>query len=545
MDSNKQKRSTKAKVLITLGVVAAAALVAGGVYFLVMSLPPSAETIANVQQNGIFIDGITVQGVDVSGLNMAQAEQKMANAENEIKAKLSLPLQLEDQSYTFTADKDFKVSFNTKEVLGEAIQKGNLPGFSQNGEIDTGKKIGYQFNIDYTIDTSTIADSVAKLAAQTDKTAVDASFTLIKGADGKVPYVTTNPDSNDTSTEQQDTPAPSASPSPSPSPTASTIPGTIILPEMAQRFDYTPGQKGITIDQAKLQQMVSDQLSKKDFTAITIPAQFTEQAMTLDAVKKLTSRISVFRTSFQKAPSNRPSRVHNISKAAGIINGTELKPGKKFDINKLLGPRSLAGGWQMAPGIDTGVYRDQPGGGVCQVSTTTFNAVLLANMDYKKMTRKHHSWPSAYVEPGLDATISTGEPNFCFVNTSDSTIWVFESVDENAKTITVEIYGKAFEEGTTIVVDAVKVRTIRSNIPTTYMFEPNMTPGKTEVMRHATPMRDTKTIRYTYKNGLLINTELLYQDHYSMYGEVIGYGPGYMPPVDPNTPPAPTPTPAT
>ncbi|HBU13224.1 MAG TPA: vanomycin resistance protein VanB, partial [Clostridiales bacterium] len=100
----------------------------------------------------------------------------------------------------------------------------------------------------------------------------------------------------------------------------------------------------------------------------------------------------------------------NIWKMSDIINGVKVEPGETWSINEEAGPRTYNLGWQGAPGISDGEYKEEAGGGICQVSSTLYNAVLRAELEI--VERKHHSWPLDYIDGGLDATISTGAPDF-------------------------------------------------------------------------------------------------------------------------------------
>jgi len=132
-----------------------------------------------------------------------------------------------------------------------------------------------------------------------------------------------------------------------------------------------------------------------------------------------------------------------------MMQVTVLKPGESFNFNKKTGERSEKKGWALANAVYQGnTYRKEPGGGVCQVSTTIFNAVLRAGIT--SITRKGHSIPSNYVTKnfeeglGLDATVNYGTIDFKFKNDTGHTIYMFVYITKNnarRKNINVEIYG--------------------------------------------------------------------------------------------------------
>lgn len=114
-------------------------------------------------------------------------------------------------------------------------------------------------------------------------------------------------------------------------------------------------------------------------------------------------------------------RVTNIRLAAGAINHTVLAPGELFSFNRVVGPRTARKGYQFAPIIVSGTVVPGLGGGICQVSSTLYNAVLEAGLEV--VERYPHSRPVGYVAPGRDATVSDFL-DFKFRNDSDRFVLV-------------------------------------------------------------------------------------------------------------------------
>lgn len=138
-------------------------------------------------------------------------------------------------------------------------------------------------------------------------------------------------------------------------------------------------------------------------------------------------------TSFRNAASR-----FNVSKALSYFNGFAVHPGDTVDFNAIVGPRTEARGWKLAPEYAGNVSQDGYGGGVCQASSTLYGAVLLAGMDI--IERSNHSMTVSYVEPSLDAAVTdTGYKNFVFRNNSEHTIYIYTSVTKEIATVT--IYG--------------------------------------------------------------------------------------------------------
>ncbi|MBB3108650.1 vancomycin resistance protein YoaR [Paenibacillus phyllosphaerae] len=112
--------------------------------------------------------------------------------------------------------------------------------------------------------------------------------------------------------------------------------------------------------------------------------------------------------------SRNTNRAHNIALAASAINNTVVFPGERFSFNKVVGRRTKAGGYKEAPVIVRGELSEGIGGGICQVSSTLFNATDRAGLHI--IERYSHSRSVPYVRSGRDATVSWDGPDFTFRN---------------------------------------------------------------------------------------------------------------------------------
>lgn len=143
--------------------------------------------------------------------------------------------------------------------------------------------------------------------------------------------------------------------------------------------------------------------------------------------------ISSFTTSVEDQDFNVKT---NIALAAGKLNGTVISPGEIFSFNRTVGDGSAANGFLTGRVLyrDTAAY--EPGGGICQVSSTLFNAMLLAGFN---ITERHrHSQPVRYVPLGLDATIRYGKKDLRMKNTHPSPLYLFTSINEKSLTIIIK-----------------------------------------------------------------------------------------------------------
>lgn len=133
------------------------------------------------------------------------------------------------------------------------------------------------------------------------------------------------------------------------------------------------------------------------------------------------------------------NRYDNIELSAMNMNGHYFFPGETVSAKAMYGDISEAGGYEMAPGYQSGKQVQAMGGGICQTTTTLYNAVLRAEFDNSKIDRRGHSMLVTYVPPSMDATVSD-DKDFTFVNTTNSPIYIESYVEGD--TVTVNIWGK-------------------------------------------------------------------------------------------------------
>lgn len=139
-------------------------------------------------------------------------------------------------------------------------------------------------------------------------------------------------------------------------------------------------------------------------------------------------------------PNSIDNRISNLNKAADAINGIIMYPGDEFSYNQTLGQRTLEAGFLPAGAYENGEVVEEVGGGICQVSSTLYHAMLYG---YRLTTveRYPHYFPVDYLEKGFDATVSWPGPDFKFRNDRDFPIKIVAFYDNTARALTVEIWG--------------------------------------------------------------------------------------------------------
>ena len=191
----------------------------------------------------------------------------------------------------------------------------------------------------------------------------------------------------------------------------------------------TPGSYGISCDEAALEALLSQ----------AQPGQTVRIAMEATAPTILGEEVYFQDVlGFCQTPHNdNEKRNTNLTLACKALNGVVLQPGQTLSYNETLGQRTEAAGYQKAPAYSGTELVDSLGGGICQVSSTLYYCAMVSNL--KINTRTCHYFPVAYIEPGMDATVSWGGPEFKFTNSREYPIEIKAYVEKNS--ITVEIWG--------------------------------------------------------------------------------------------------------
>ena len=223
-------------------------------------------------------------------------------------------------------------------------------------------------------------------------------------------------------------------------------------------------------------------------------------------------KISTYPTKYDITNTNRAT---NLEIAANKINGTVLAPGEIFSFNKVVGERTSKNGFKEAVLYSDGELDYGIGGGICQISSNLYYAVLLANLEI--VERKNHSMTVNYLPIGCDATVSYGSVDFKFKNSRNYPIKIVATV--NSGLITISIYG--VQEANECSVDIVVETTQKDDFETVYERTTSI-PAGTEVIKQTGKYGyKCSTYRVLYQNGKQISKDLLSTDTYKPQKQII------------------------
>lgn len=285
------------------------------------------------------------------------------------------------------------------------------------------------------------------------------------------------------------------------------------LPDKTEKFRITKEQNGVSVNREKLLEDITFALNG-GAARVEAQTEILRTEVYAGELEKITEKRAEFTTRFENSSINRK---HNIRLAARLINGTVISGGGEFSFNKTVGARTEARGFKTAKIITDGRFVDGVGGGVCQASTTLYNAAILSGMT---ITEQHsHSLAVSYVEPSFDAMVSSDYCDLKFKNTDNSPVFIAARADD--KSITFTFYGVKQTK------EYVRISEIVDTI----------SPDGDEIFYDETLPFGQKTVKQNAKNGIIsegyvatieggktVKTEKIRRDKYKPVRRVVAIG---------------------
>lgn len=266
----------------------------------------------------------------------------------------------------------------------------------------------------------------------------------------------------------------------------------------------------ISIDEVKT--MLQEKQEK-----YTIPLKITKPKVTTDSLgdEAFPNRLATYSTKYSTADVNRKT---NIKISVNKINGVVLLPGEEFSYNKVLGPRTPQAGYKLGAAYIGGKVVSDYGGGVCQTSSTLYNAVLLSNLEIT--SRTSHYFAAAYVPVSRDATVYWPSLDFKFKNNRNYPIKIKASTSNGV--INVEIFGITEESDYEVELQSYVTSYIPYN--TEYKDDNTLPEGKEVVEQAGTNGIRSEAYKILKKDGKVISKILLSRDTYSTKARIIRRG---------------------
>lgn len=240
---------------------------------------------------------------------------------------------------------------------------------------------------------------------------------------------------------------------------------------------------------------------------ITMPEVTTESVLS----ELFRDKLSTYTTYFNV---NETERTENVRLAAEFINDVILMPGQEFSYNNIVGERSTERGFKTAKVYQQGQIVDGLGGGICQVSSTLYNAVVMADLEV--VERKNHSLTVSYVKLGRDATVAYGSTDFRFKNSRQYPVKISSKI--SGGTLTIEIYG--YNTNKTRLVDieteVIEVLPFKEQ----EIMDATLPVGTSKITTTGHKGYKVKSYRVTTENGEVVERKLIATDTYSPVAQV-------------------------
>lgn len=261
---------------------------------------------------------------------------------------------------------------------------------------------------------------------------------------------------------------------------------------------------GYSFDIGEAKKLVEN-IGENETVSIKLTVRLPEMTEEKLTAKMFADTIASYSTKYNP---DEVDRTYNMLLASNKVNGTVIQPGGEFSYNKVVGERSVAAGYRNAKVFENGRVVDGLGGGICQVSSTIYNAVLYANLEI--VERQNHTFSVVYTPLGQDATVVMGAIDFRFKNNTKNPIKLVSSVQGGV--CKVSILGTADEKYNVEVIS-----TVNSTKPfgVKYVQDDTLKYGEEKILQSGQNGYSVSTVRRVYLNGELVKTEKLPSSYYS------------------------------
>lgn len=340
---------------------------------------------STVTADSKFYKNTKINGIDVGGMTMAEAENAVLTKMLENKGNVRINLSCGDKKWQLKGG-DFEVANGLQKDIKTIASYGKTGNYFENlkkkKEIE---KNGKNFNVSYASVLAGVEEKIEEVASEVEREQKEAQL--------------------------------------------------VFAPNNENPFSVDAGQSAVIVLRDELRKRIDEALLNQNVVDVEIPIVEIEAEFNEDELLKSVVKRSEFSTDYSKSTENRKN---NVRRALESFNGLVVESGQTVSFNEITGARTEKNGYKNAHIIYNGVYVDGVGGGVCQASTTLYNALLLAGIKIDKVF--HHSLPASYVPLSFDAMVSGGDCDLVFTNNLEKPIYIKCSAD-NEK-VTVEIFGQ-------------------------------------------------------------------------------------------------------
>ena len=518
MKEGNVKRNSKKKIIIITAIV----------ILILCLIFSTAFALTNSLSDGI-IKGVSINGMDVSGYEKAEIDSKLKDLIEENKTK-SIILKYEETEQTITPE-DLSATYNVEKAVEEAFLIGRKDNIFINN-FDIIQSYMYKKNIplEYRIDEEKLDDiintfnnSLPGIVKQYNYSIEEDELLITKGVEGiavkkeelkkEIKKAIINLSTKDEIVEAE----------------VETIkPDEIDLEKIHSEIYREPEDAYISENPKTVHPNVNGvdfaismeeakALLEEDKEEYIIPLKISVASVTLSDLGReaFPNELGSYSTRYNVSSENRST---NVRLAAEKINGTIILPGETFSYNQTVGKRTVQAGFREAGAYLGGTVVQEVGGGICQVSSTLYNAALYANLEI--VERHNHHFESSYVDASRDATVSWGGPDFRFKNNRTYPIRITASARNGVNTVTIS--GIKEETEYEVVIQSKRLSTI--NRETKYEDDNNLESGKEEIIQSGHDGCVSEAYKIVRLNGETISSTRLSRDSYAALDRIIKRG---------------------
>lgn len=277
-------------------------------------------------------------------------------------------------------------------------------------------------------------------------------------------------------------------------------------------FKVYPEVEGVDFDIENAKNIIAEKKEQYEIPLIITKPNKTTKEIGTEAFPDL---LATFSTKYQSSNVNRTT---NLKLAANKINGIVLLPGEEFSYNKTVGERTVQAGFKEAAVFNAGRVENGLGGGICQISSTLYDAVIMADLDVT--VRRNHQFVTSYVKAGADATVVWGSQDFKFKNTRKYPIKI--TITVSGGVATAKIWGVKEEVEYDITIETKKTATIPYT--TQYVQDSSLPAGQQKIVQSGSNGQKVEAYKVKRLNGQVISTTLLSKDTYNAMKKIVHVG---------------------
>lgn len=513
MEKPQNKKRKKVIIFVTIGII-----------ILFLLLFSSIFALININ-NSKIISGVKIEGIDVSGLSKDEAKAKLEAIYNEKKEK-EIPIKYNEFESSINPSM-IELNYNVEKAVDEAINIGrNNNIFINNYNILftlIGKK---DINVEMTINEEATKKIIEDTGANLPGIVIESSYyiegenlIITKGKEGiKIDteqlLTKLKERLNDITIQNNYIEIPVTTKTPEPIDVDKIH--SEIYKEMQNAyytkdpFEIHPEVEGVDFNVDEVKAMIA----AEDKEEYTVKLTITKPTVTVNDIgtEAFPDKLGTFTTRYDERDTDRTT---NLKLACKKLNNQVVLAGATFSYNSTLGERTIAAGYKNAKIYSNGQVVDGLGGGICQISSTLYNAVVDANLGI--VERRNHQFVTSYVPAGKDATVVYGMTDFKFKNTRKYPIKIVATAQNGIATIS--IYGNKEEVEYDVTLEVKQLSTIPV---TTQYVEDSSLPVGTEKVKQA-GANGVKTETYLVKslNGKVVSREVISRDTYNAMPRII------------------------